>query len=211
MADREQYADDLNRYAMSFAQPHEILGALKDTDRWPSEAISGNRAGAADFLAEAGRHAESELLKNPGRHVLIRDGKVQPAMFVEDHVLAAYDRALEHLHDWSGGAFRDPGIEVERFGNRYRPEDFVEPPGPIPPHHVRVVHLDQTGSEPHTHSDVHFSDLGSHLADALDYAFVPDDFGLNDDGEFEHHAAEHERLLKAVREAPFERFDPVVK
>lgn len=225
MADIDRLADDLNRYAASFAQPHEILGALAESDRWPSEQLSKNRAAAADFLDESGRHAEAELLKNPGRHVVVHGGSVHPARFTTDHVIHAYDRAVNHLDDWSRGLFSAPEWDYDLSGTAHNSEDFHEPPGPLPPHHVRVVHLDPNGYQPHAAHDTHLSQFGNHLADVLGQEVSIGDFGWNNGGEgadqlgwetgdnhttpedVEEHAAEHERLLKALREAPFEEID----
>lgn len=144
---------------------------------------------AADALEDEGRSDEAHKLRTPG---LITKtpyggphGKIKRARYTSQHVLEAAQRVVGHLHDWSGGQYEPPQIEVND-GVSYVPEDFAdgelpeELQQPTPPDHVRVTH--NSVYDGPTFHNVHHSELGSHIADVIEDDVNGADYGWNTDG-----------------------------
>lgn len=207
-----QYAKAAARYARADEPEHVALGlkALADDDRRPAKALSQNRAMLSDALREAGRVGEADLLADPKRHVVVHGGEVKPGRWNTDEVLSRFHEAADHVDEWAGGDHVGSHVPAAYTNAEwkyagFRDEDFEEPPGPVPRHHLRLVYVDPNGYEPHTHSDVHRADLAGHLADWLDDEVNYADFGWNTDGDgAEEQGAEFDRLLQRLRDTPAE-------
>lgn len=184
--------------------------------RWGThEKAAEERPIMADAYADhTGDEEGAALLRDSKQHVVFDGDRVRKGRFTTKHVVGAADAADDLIYQL-------PGVETHFFGNadvvnrrtasRYRDEDFNEPPKPLSPHHVRVVHIDPAGAELPYHADVHYADLGRYLADELnrhadDQAYWDE---VPDDDQHPHGLPAIDAALEHVRKAPYEEVDPL--
>jgi hypothetical protein len=80
------------RYSADAAGAHHLLSpeSLTDADRWGGPGADHTKRGViADYLQDLGRDEEADHLRS-GRHVVVRDGKVEPGRWT-----------LRPLHDYA--------------------------------------------------------------------------------------------------------------
>jgi hypothetical protein len=169
---------------------------------------------AADaYQDETGDEHGAELLRQPSQHVLIDgDGRVRKGRFTTDHVIAAASAAGDYIRDLRGGYYAEhPFDNVHLHSDDphlFRDEDFEEPPGPLPPHHERLIHTDPDGHAPHLHTDVHISELGDSLAHHLEAETDYAPWDEMEDGDLRYgHEQRLRELIDQVRKAPVEEAD----
>lgn len=171
---------------------------------------------AAGMLEANGRHGEAGILRDMEHPPFVGGvmskyrGKgltVDPGQYTGTALANSRGRVDEYLNEMSDHFHNEAPIDVLRQfeADQYRPEDFQEPSEyakPIPPHHARVVHWDESASYPHHHEDVPWSEVGRHLADWIEDDIRPYDEsyeGLED----ANNEAEYNRLLDELRNAPY--------
>jgi hypothetical protein len=192
--------------------------------RWGThEKAAEVRPIAADAYAEeTGDEHGAGLLRDPKQHVVIHEGKVKKGRFTLDHISSALNDIGDHFeehnqHNPTGHVDADPTgqhyLSHELVDPHEYDPDFMEGPGELPEHHVRVV--DIGGDHPVHLGDHPWKDVGKALADSVDDEAerATDWHGTTDDSgeEFSDFADEYERLLKNLREAPFEEPVPEKK
>lgn len=64
-----------------------------DTPRWL----------ACEFMKDNGRYEEAESIQHHDGPVLMHEGKVKPGRYDHQPLMSAYEAALDHLNEWSGG------------------------------------------------------------------------------------------------------------
>ena len=111
-----QFARVVSRYARPGSDAHTLLSQLASPEHqetrwgWGDHTFRGVLADALD--EEGGHHpAEGELLREPGRHVVVHNGHVYPAAFTLGHLGRAVGAVQDHLDAMTGGD-HDLGYEI---------------------------------------------------------------------------------------------------
>lgn len=188
----------------------QLAAAEHSAHRWGhDDAIRGLRGIVADALDDVGRGQEAQLLRTQGRHVLVTPEGVRPGRFSHHPAFGRAVDVLQHLSDLNAGDYPHPEFGVDRPG-WFRPEDFEDEEGyrtAALPGHVRLVHEDPAGMEPHRHEDVPYPELPAALARVLEgHMNMFEPFEWADDPE------EADRVLggmmSELQTSPFEEEDP---
>lgn len=159
----------------------QLASPQHNRTRWGQGDEDGKtlRMALSDALHDAGRHEESELVGDHTRHVIVRKGEIKPGRFTARHISDVREELNGFLHTVSDGQFDPdaahfhedrPDSMIRRGFYTYALTHYHDRDGflsPIPHGHVRVVHWNTGDAELHDHADVHYSELGHHLADAI--------------------------------------------
>lgn len=202
------------RYARK-ATPTELSEMFKVVRQNPTaEHI---RDSLVDILGDVGRSDEADLLRSNKPHVIEPHGegfRVRPGRLTGRYIGEAGDQLRQFLNENHQGwdddalserlAYLDPRNRHDqiRLTEHFRPEDFHDPEhwqSPVPEGHVRALHIDPDGVDLHSAEDVPFHELGNHYADQIDEEVNNAGF----DDEMFQNEHEYERLLNAVRNAPY--------
>lgn len=200
---------------------HAILSQPEHNEtRWGTGGDQNLRQVAADAYQDEGDDESAHHLRHGGHVVLTPDRRVKPGRF-DDRPTGRAARALgQHVSNWSGGQYDDM-IGWEHVGGHPVVQDMhddnsdVQADAKYPDNTVRLYTNDQ-GEPLH----IHHSELPGTIADLYDRdvngadwgwnTMPPDDGDWDDGGEgdgqewFDQHAAEFDRLLEALRNAPTE-------
>ena len=227
MKESGQPPKKLSRSRKYAASPEGVHSVLSNVQREPQNAL--HRYVASDVLEGVGRHEEADLLHAdpPGsivNHRINEQGRIPseqlrvvPSRYTTRHIDRAHHALYNHVYAWSGGEMGEllpTGTDWADVGGVAN-EGENENNGPGSFTYTHEIHPQGTVSVM-SDSDMfpsfmHHSELGPHLADEIDNYINNDDYGWNTppdlaDGtadDFQENEAEYNRLLEALRNAPY--------